>query len=1458
MKKKTVLILSLAFSLLWIHPANVDAASIRPPADIHAFAVCSADTGQPLSSEAIPEPDALETELSSPAATAPVSDTGNTPAAPPVESKGQSDIIDSEQGNIYANGVPLLIVATAPGYGKLYVDSNRDAQLNDGEEEITVLDPSYSYDSSNGFYLADTDIYGGYRDGNYTGNTFIALTGPYAGFQGIPENSSPKGTVWNLYGGCASGNLTGSTQVIIAGGKVGNWLFGGNQNASVEGNTSITMTNGIVAGSVCGGSCGGTVTGNSAVTISGGTVNNWIYGGGELKSSVTGSTQVTMTGGLVFGSICGGGRYGNVTGDTRVDVTGGTVDYDVLGGNCMGGAVEGDTYITLSGSAQINEYVFGGGAGYDPDEIVTVKGNTHVTLKDNAVIGIQGGGLLLGGGAERSIVEGKVYMEVNGGTVNTVKPGGNLWPGGAGTGTGDAFVTMTGGNVAHFANWGEDSGPESSLTLSVSGADFNKANIIIGCDTTDAALDNVSVTIDSCAISLLHFGSSITGNLSLSLRNAATDSLYLSSPVAGNVDISFQAAQAANFMMNKNVLNPAADSRLTFLECGSSTGKWGTLNPINITLTNTENPVLYGRTLYENKFKTLEIKDSYISLTGQNGQPDTSPASFTEKLIVDGGILRLCGLAEILMPETEFINSPLLMNSLNSSNLGSPIHFGSVPAGTARLKWLPYDGNMSTDITCIVSIAQAPSTAADTIFSSETDAYVLKTESFATSEGETGKSWQLGSLSSWCKCSVPNPAFEKYIFPMLKSQESFSIVLRDLYEGSPDFTASCPVAGHKDQTIDVVHALTDYTMTAASIGDGNLLTVSGTGRVDVTVTKSVNGKSVSGQVSFYFISPPSDTEYESVYQSTEDILLEFGIKDIDSALLDMTYSYVYNNTLHDYVFDCDKVLSEDAFVFILPEEYMNGLEKGEYDMEARISLKNGQIMDFSFTLSITDMRTPEGTPRLSTDSLTYGNALDTIVLSGDMSYKGSPVKGTFSLVSPDTVPEVPTDGIYSLAWTFTPEDSRIYLETSGTSPLVIAPRPVTLKWNGTETRTYDGTPSNVTASAGNLFGQDEITVIVNGGAGTDAGTHTASAVRLTGTKAGNYVLPSSTAVEYTISPAPGLAFVTMEGWTYSPDNAGRKEPVPISPTNGTEHVTFLYKPKSAPDTAYLSSLPSNAGEYTVKAVFAAAGNYAEATATADFVIARASKPANLPEEGSILPPSSNQADSLKDLSAPDGWKWKDENLELIPGGSVSAVLVYHDTTNYEQSEITILISKPAEIILSATDNEYIMGEDRSSTIKCTGALKELKEVLMDGRKVDPANYTLTEGSTILTFSGKYMDQLTVGIHLVTLTYNAGNAETVINVIDRRDANQGSDMDSNSDNPPSVSDSPGNENAEKETEVTLSKKRRAPATGQTEKETENGYGMWYIVSAAGMAAAVTGTLFIAVILPHRKKKFVDIL
>ena len=87
-----------------------------------------------------------------------------------------------------------------------------------------------------------------------------------------------------------------------------------------------------------------------------------------------------------------------------------------------------------------------------------------------------------------------------------------------------------------------------------------------------------------------------------------------------------------------------------------------------------------------------------------------------------------------------------------------------------------------------------------------------------------------------------------------------------------------------------------------------------------------------------------------------------------------------------------------------------------------------------------------------------------------------------------------------------------------------------------------------------------------------------------------------------ITPAAGSAQVSQAGWTYGQTGAS---PVPVSETNGTENVTYAYKTKDAGDDTYQAEKPTNAGQYTLRATFAATQNYKAVTATADFTIEKA-------------------------------------------------------------------------------------------------------------------------------------------------------------------------------------------------------------------------------------------------------------
>ncbi|MBR3562012.1 MAG: S-layer homology domain-containing protein [Oscillospiraceae bacterium] len=85
--------------------------------------------------------------------------------------------------------------------------------------------------------------------------------------------------------------------------------------------------------------------------------------------------------------------------------------------------------------------------------------------------------------------------------------------------------------------------------------------------------------------------------------------------------------------------------------------------------------------------------------------------------------------------------------------------------------------------------------------------------------------------------------------------------------------------------------------------------------------------------------------------------------------------------------------------------------------------------------------------------------------------------------------------------------------------------------------------------------------------------------------------------EVMIDKASFTPTVSLEGWTYG--ETAKTPSVSNNTSNGT--VTYGYKVKDA-QGEFASTVPTNAGQYTVQATIAATDNYNAATATADFTI----------------------------------------------------------------------------------------------------------------------------------------------------------------------------------------------------------------------------------------------------------------
>ena len=122
---------------------------------------------------------------------------------------------------------------------------------------------------------------------------------------------------------------------------------------------------------------------------------------------------------------------------------------------------------------------------------------------------------------------------------------------------------------------------------------------------------------------------------------------------------------------------------------------------------------------------------------------------------------------------------------------------------------------------------------------------------------------------------------------------------------------------------------------------------------------------------------------------------------------------------------------------ILPIQAVNTDKTGSIgSVQVKVSTTN--YLDFTLTINVnaTNKIVPTGDPTLSTKTLTYGQALSAIKLSGKLhdNVNNKDVEGTFTWVDGTVKPSA---GSYEAAWKFTPADGATYAETTGTVSITV-------------------------------------------------------------------------------------------------------------------------------------------------------------------------------------------------------------------------------------------------------------------------------------------------------------------------------------------------------------------------------------------------------------------------------------
>ena len=198
----------------------------------------------------------------------------------------------------------------------------------------------------------------------------------------------------------------------------------------------------------------------------------------------------------------------------------------------------------------------------------------------------------------------------------------------------------------------------------------------------------------------------------------------------------------------------------------------------------------------------------------------------------------------------------------------------------------------------------------------------------------------------------------------------------------------------------------------------------------------------------------------------------------------------------------------------------------------------------------------------------------------------------------------------------------------------------------------------------------------------------------------------------TVNKAPGTGKVSIQNWVYGEEPSA---PAAESETNGTENVIYLYKVKDAEDSTYTETVPSEIGDYTVKAVFPETEFYKETSATADFSIVEVGTSTEVPVTGIAL-----------DV----------EKLELQVGESrtITASVFPEDATEQTvtwssgNNEI-VQVDESGNVTANAEGTALITAttKDGNFTASCLVTVKETEPVKVSGVTISTSELTLKEG-----------------------------------------------------------------------------------------------------------------------------------
>ena len=619
---------------------------------------------------------------------------------------------------------------------------------------------------------------------------------------------------------------------------------------------------------------------------------------------------------------------------------------------------------------------------------------------------------------------------------------------------------------------------------------------------------------------------------------------------------------------------------------------------------------------------------------------------------------------------------------------------------------------------------------------------------------------------------------------------------------------------------------------------------------------------------FVFENGKNTAEFELSQKEASD--LPVSISQRDGSKPETKKLYVVNGHAATYTVDLAEMLPKldgsmkygdvqykiDSYA-ILESDYITGntvsIKDGKLELPILASQRTGNVNVGTFNVMVSstnicdfllqieveakDRIVPTGKPDFSKTELTYGDLLSTITISGTMTdpITNETVKGTFAWDTPDQ--KMDAAGTYEATWKFVPEDTAVYATATGT---------VTIKVNKA---TLTGAPTyTIITAGGKKLSDAALAANDKWPAGTlawvdDKGNALQNDTEVKANTTYQWLFTPENDNYDTLTGEVELWHVEAPAISAQPKSVsvitGEKATFEVTAT-GTD-VTYQWQIDRNDGKGFVDITGANSASYTTGVTDkdcdgfkyqCVISNAADSVTTDTAVLAVKGKytiTATAGEHGSISPSGAVEvvegSSQIFVITAEDGYEI--ESL-TVDGKSVDAAASY-TFENVAAAHTIAVTFKLQYKIIDGANSSWTQNTDGSIKIRGNGEYSKFVNVKVDGVVVDPVNYIVTEGSTIIEFKPEYLKTLSEGTHTFEIAWTDGTASTSFTVAKNT---SGSDDPGNNDSDDNNDDNSNNDNSNNNsnnsnTAQTLTK---SPKTGDASD-------LWialFAVSAAGLA------------------------